>query len=160
MARHTIVESPVGPLTVIADGDALVAVYFEDHGRRPVVTDHGPRADDDPVLVRARALLDGYFRGEDLELDLPLDPPGGEFAQAVWSRLRAIPRGETTTYGTLARGLGRPGAAQAVGRAVGANPVSILVPCHRVVGAGGALTGYAGGLDRKRWLLRHEGVLA
>ncbi|WP_409484604.1 methylated-DNA--[protein]-cysteine S-methyltransferase [Arsenicicoccus dermatophilus] len=156
MRRHTVVDSPVGPLTVIADGDALIAIYFADHGRTPVVAEHGPRRDEDPLLARARTQLGEYFAGRRQDFDLPLAPPGDAFQQRVWRALRAIPYGQTRSYGALAAQLGQPGAAQAVGHANGANPLSIVVPCHRVVGADGSLTGYAGGLARKRWLLAHE----
>lgn len=156
MRRHTIIDSPVGPLTAVADGDALIAVYFEAHGRRPAVTDHGARVDDDPLLARVSAQLGEYFAGRRTTFDLPLAPPGDAFQQRVWAQLREIPYGETRSYGQLARALGQPGAAQAVGNANGANPISVVVPCHRVIGSDGSLTGYAGGLERKRWLLAHE----
>lgn len=156
MRRHTIIDSPVGPLTAVAEDDALIALYFERHGRAPAVTEHGGRADEDPLLIRARTQLGEYFGGERRSFDLPTDPPGDGFQQRVWAQLREIPYGETRSYGQLARALGQPGAAQAVGNANGANPISIVVPCHRVIGSDGSLTGYAGGLERKRWLLAHE----
>lgn len=156
MRRHTVVESPLGPLTVVADGDALIALYFEGHGRTPAVTEHGERRDDDPLLARARDQLEDYLAGRRRDFDLPLAPAGDAFHQRVWALLREIPYGQTRSYGDLARALGQPGAAQAVGNANGDNPLSIVVPCHRVVGADGSLTGYAGGLERKRWLLALE----
>jgi methylated-DNA-[protein]-cysteine S-methyltransferase len=152
-ARHTTTDSPVGELTLVADGDALVGLYFEDHGRRPRL-DLGPRSDEgfDAVIRQLRE----YFDGERRDFDLELAPRGSEFELRVWSLLTKIPHGETRTYGQLASELGEPGSAQAVGNANGWNPISIVVPCHRVVGASGSLTGYAGGLDRKRFLLSLE----
>ncbi|AKT50425.1 methylated-DNA--[protein]-cysteine S-methyltransferase [Arsenicicoccus sp. oral taxon 190] len=156
MRRHTIIDSPVGPLTAVADDEALIAIYFERHGRAPAVTEHGERTDDHPVLAAARDQLADYFAGRRTGFDLPLAPRGDAFQQRVWAQLREIPYGQTRSYGQLARALGQPGAAQAVGNANGANPLSIVVPCHRVIGSDGSLTGYAGGLERKRWLLAHE----
>src|SRR2546427_12385838 len=110
-------------------------------------------------LARARHQLDEYFARTRTTFDLPLDPPGTTFQQQVWDLLRTIPYGTTTSYGELARRLGDPRATRAVGAANGKNPIPIIVPCHRVVGARGELTGFGGGLDRKRWLLEHEGAL-
>jgi methylated-DNA-[protein]-cysteine S-methyltransferase len=128
---------------------------------------HGPDASgwrqepEHPVLRAAVAQLTAYYAGERSSFDLPLDLRfGTPFQQSVWAALQAIPRGGTTSYAAIARQLGRPQAARAIGGAVGRNPVSIVVPCHRVLGTGGALTGYAGGLERKTALLRLEGVLA
>lgn len=152
---HTTTGSPVGRLTLAADDDALVGLWMERH-RRPAGLDLGA-ADDGPFAL-ALAQLEEYFAGARHEFDLPLAPTGPEFAQQVWALLREIPYGRTATYGDLAHRLGQPGAAQAVGAANGANPISIIVPCHRVVGADGTLTGYAGGLEAKAWLLDHEGA--
>lgn len=113
-------------------------------------------ADTDEVFVLAKAELEGFLAGEREIFDLPVRTQGDEFSERVWSMLREIPYGETTTYGALAKRLGNRRLAQRVGQAVGRNPVSIVIPCHRVVGAGGSLTGYAGGLDRKRFLLELE----
>jgi methylated-DNA-[protein]-cysteine S-methyltransferase len=137
------------------DGPAtLRGLYLPDHRRGPAVDSAWrcePRA-----FARVGAALDEYFADGAIAFDLPLDLRGSDFQRAVWAMLRVIPPGETVTYAELARRIGRPGAARAVGSAVARNPVSIVVPCHRVVGSDGSLTGYAGGIDRKRWLLAHE----
>lgn len=158
-ARHThlVVDSPVGPLTLVSDGTHLTGVYFEQHRHAP--TGHGERVspDDAPrVLQDAAAQLGEYFAGERRDFDLPLRHEGTPFQRRVWAVLRTIPYGRTWSYGQLAAELGQPGAARAVGLANGRNPVSIVVPCHRVVGASGAITGYGGGMDRKRVLLDLE----
>jgi methylated-DNA-[protein]-cysteine S-methyltransferase len=111
------------------------------------------------VLAQARQQLTEYFAGSRTTFDLPLDPSGTEFQRRVWDSLRTIPYGTTTSYGAIARRLGDPHATRAVGAANGQNPIPIVVPCHRVVGAKGELTGFGGGIDRKRWLLEHEGAL-
>ncbi len=155
----TLADSPLGELLVTDHGCGLSGVYFPDHrrGRRPQpdpatwVRDPAPFAD---VVAQLSRYLDG-------ELDavrVPIDPRGTPFQRQVWDALHGIERGTTVTYGALAQQVGRPTGARAVAAAVGANPLSIVVPCHRVVGADGRLTGYAGGLDRKRWLLALEGV--
>jgi methylated-DNA-[protein]-cysteine S-methyltransferase len=152
-------ESPLGTMLLAASDRGLCGVWFE--GQR-----HGPDArtwrEDPahPVLVEAIAQLRAYFAGERTSFDLPLDLQGGTpFQQSVWSALLGIPRGGTTSYAALAREVGKPQAARAIGAAVGRNPMSIVVPCHRVVGTGGSLTGYAGGLERKTALLQLEGAL-
>ncbi|HVV17861.1 MAG TPA: methylated-DNA--[protein]-cysteine S-methyltransferase [Pseudonocardiaceae bacterium] len=150
---HTVIGSPVGDLTVVARDDAVVGLYFDGQRRRPA--DVGERAET-PLLGQVRQQLDEYFTGGRTTFDLPLRPDGDTFDQRVWALLPAIPYGETRSYGDLARQLGDPGLAQAVGAANGRNPLCVLVPCHRVVGADGSLTGYAGGLDRKRFLLDLE----
>ena len=147
-------SSPIGNLLLLSDGRALTGVQMDTGDARP--------GDADMVLTKAIAWLDAYFRGEDPEIDFPLAPKGTDFQRQVWDILLAIPKGQTRTYGDIAREmaakLGREKmSAQAVGGAVGRNPIGIVIPCHRVVGAGNALTGYAWGLDRKLWLLRHEG---
>ena len=152
--RHTVVESPVGPLTLVGDGAALIGLYFDGHLRTPRVTDLGPCADDG--FETAEQQLGEYFAGTRREFDLELAPRGSAFEKQVWALLTKIPYGETRTYGQLAAELGDPGAAQAVGNANGWNPISVIVPCHRVVGTSGGLTGYAGGLARKRFLLSLE----
>jgi methylated-DNA-[protein]-cysteine S-methyltransferase len=152
--RHIVVDSPVGPLTLVADGAALVGLYFDGHLRPPRLGDRGPRVDDGfDAAVRQ---LGEYFAGTRREFDLKLAPRGSAFEKKVWTLLTKIPYGETRTYGQLAAELGDPGGAQAVGNANGWNPISIVVPCHRVVGTSGSLTGYAGGLHRKRFLLSLE----
>lgn len=155
--RHTIVDSPLGPLTLVADGGALVGVYMAGQAHRPGDERFGrPAAPDDPTLAAAAGQLAEYFAGTRTEFAVPLDPAGTDFQHAVWQAIAAIPYGATSTYTQLAQQIGRPTATRAVGAAVGRNPLSVVVPCHRVVGAGGALTGYAGGLDRKRLLLALE----
>lgn len=151
--------SPIGELVLTASDTALTGVYFpplreqagwlEDDG-------HGPAG---PVLARARQQLTEYFAGVRATFDIPLDPAGTPFQRQVWDTLRTIPYGTTTSYSELAHRLGDPGATRAVGAANGKNPIPIIVPCHRVIGARGELTGFGGGLDRKRWLLEHEGAL-
>jgi methylated-DNA-[protein]-cysteine S-methyltransferase len=149
----TTAPSPVGELRFVVDDDVLVSISFAPH--EPVL---GERDDDHPVLRAAADQLAEYFTGERAEFDLPLAPKGSPFRQRVWSALREIPYGSTTTYGAIATGLGLTGhGARAVGLANGANPLAIVVPCHRVVGSKGKLIGYAGGLDRKRQLLALEG---
>ena len=157
MTAWATLDSPVGELLLVTagDGDAavLTAVAFT-----PRATPGGRRADDHPVLRAARMQLGEYFAGDRTEFELPLAPTGPPFYLQVWAALRAIPYGTTTTYGAVARSLGRTGhGARAVGVANGANPIAIVVPCHRVVGSNGSLTGYAGGLERKRQLLAWEG---
>ncbi|MFJ8613573.1 methylated-DNA--[protein]-cysteine S-methyltransferase [Streptomyces sp. NPDC093675] len=152
--RHTTVDSPVGPLTLVAEGDTLIGLYFEDHGRPPRLASLGPRVDEG--FEEAARQLREYFAGEREGFDLLVELRGSDFERQVWSMLAEIPRGETRTYGQLAAELGGPNAARAVGRANGQNPLSVIVPCHRVVGADGALTGYAGGIERKKALLDLE----
>lgn len=151
---HSVIASPLGDLTLTGTADGLTGVYFTDHLRGPEADALGPR--DDERFAQVRQQLTEYFAGERTEFDLALAPQGHDFQHRVWAALREIPYGETTTYGAIAKALGDPGAAQAVGAANGRNPISIIVPCHRVIGSSGSLTGYAGGLDRKRFLLELE----
>ena len=188
---HAVIPSPIGLLTLVADGGALTAVYMENHKRGPAADSLGaavlldatasasatssasasasdtatPDALDTAtdardaatgILLRTRVQLGEYFAGERRDFELPLAPVGNPFRQRVWSLLREIPYGQTRSYGDLARQLGDRNLAQAVGAANARNPLSIIVPCHRVVGAAGQLTGYAGGLDRKHFLLGLE----
>jgi methylated-DNA-[protein]-cysteine S-methyltransferase len=146
----TITESPVGPLTLVGEGDTLVGLYFENAPRSP----HWVR--DDLALGQARKQLDEYFAGRRTRFEVPLAPRGTPFRQAVWKHLLRIPYGETTTYGAIAQAVGKPAAARAVGGANHHNPISIIIPCHRVIGADGAMTGYGGELHRKRALLDLE----
>ena len=150
--RYSTLTTPIGELLLVADTDgALTAVHLP--GR------HGSTAGwerDDALLEPARRQLTEYFAGERTEFDLPLRPAGAEFQLRVWEKLTTIPYGETASYGDIARELGHPTAARAVGAANGRNPIAIVVPCHRVIGANGSLTGYAGGLDQKRALLDLE----
>lgn len=156
--RHAMFDSVIGGLRLVARGQALTGVYFPDHWHLPADLDHGQRVelDTDPVLGSAARQLREYFNRTRTEFELSLQPRGDAFRQRVWRRLQRIPYGRRTSYGTIAAELGNPGLAQRVGQAVGSNPLSIVVPCHRVVGADGSLTGFAGGLDRKRFLLELE----
>ncbi len=150
---HTT-ASPIGELTLISDGDALTALCLPTHRHRPPVA-RDARIDAGP-FGEAIAQLEGYFAGDRQDFDLPLAPRGTAFQQQVWLALRAIPYGTTTTYGEVAASIGNPTAVRAVGLANGRNPIPIVIPCHRVVGADGSLTGYGGGLDLKRALLDLE----
>lgn len=150
--------SPLGGLLLASNGEALKGLFME-------VRRHPPRMDDTWVEDRgpfreAQRQLDAYFAGELRAFDLPLAPEGSPFQQHVWRALLEIPFGETWSYRRLAEKVDRPGAARAVGSANARNPISIVVPCHRVIGSSGALTGYGGGLPRKEWLLGHEQRLA
>ncbi|MQY12573.1 Methylated-DNA--protein-cysteine methyltransferase [Streptomyces sp. RB5] len=157
MRTHTVVDSPVGPLTLVADDDHLTGLYMTGQRHRPAEETFGVRGDPaDEPFASAAAQLTAYFAGERTTFDLPLRLAGTEFQQRVWEQLRAIPYGETISYGELAERVGNPAASRAVGLANGKNPVGIIVPCHRVVGANGSMTGYGGGLERKRYLLGFE----
>jgi methylated-DNA-[protein]-cysteine S-methyltransferase len=147
-------STPLGRVLVVASGQDLVGLSFDGLDRTPAVSrlpDLGSAA-----LVEVRRQLDEYFAGIRTAFDVPLRLEGTPFQLEVWSALMDIPLGTVATYGQIARRLGRPAAARAVGAANGRNPISIVVPCHRLVGTGGDLTGYGGGLDRKQWLLAHE----
>ncbi len=156
--------SPVGELTIVWDDDELYALEFGDDiprlqrylGRHGLMGVAPPKATANPV----RSKLEKYFDGELQALEgLPVMCFGTDFSRSVWRELRQIPAGETRSYGEIARNLGRPTACRAVGAANGRNPIAIVVPCHRVIGQDGTLTGYAGGLERKQWLLKHEGAI-
>ncbi|HSA57521.1 MAG TPA: methylated-DNA--[protein]-cysteine S-methyltransferase [Gemmatimonadaceae bacterium] len=151
---NTIVHpSPVGGLTLVSEAGALVACEFEGRTDSRSMRRHdGP----DPVLDLARRELDAFFAGTLREFTVPVDPRGTDFQRRVWSALRAIPYGKTTSYGAIAVQVGAPDAVRAVGAANGANPIPIIIPCHRVIGANGSLTGFGGGLERKRFLLELE----
>jgi methylated-DNA-[protein]-cysteine S-methyltransferase len=152
-------ESPLGPMIVAATDRGLAGVWFEGQRHLPD-SSAWPEQPQHPMLCRAVAQLEEYFGGSRTRFDLPLDLQcGTAFQQSVWQALLSIPWGGTTSYGTLARCIGQPAAVRAVGAAVGRNPLSIVVPCHRVVGADGSLTGYAGGLERKSVLLQLERAL-
>jgi len=153
---HSIVQSPVGDLLLVGDDSSLTALYTAEHVRLPSAT--GDRSD--RAFTDARTQLAEYFAGVRQEFDLAMAPRGTDFQQRVWAELRRIPFGETTTYGELAERIGNPRAVRAVGMANGRNPISIIVPCHRVIGSDGGLTGYAGGLAMKQWLLGHEAQAA
>jgi methylated-DNA-[protein]-cysteine S-methyltransferase len=152
---HTTIETPVGELTLVAEGSALVGVYYPGHWTRPDRATFGERSEGAGFEDAERQLAE-YFAGERTTFALPTALHGDGFQRRVWERLTEIPYGDTTTYGEIARELGDPTLARAVGGAVGHNPLSVIVPCHRVVGKDGKLTGYAGGLQRKRFLLELE----
>ncbi|MFJ1845198.1 MULTISPECIES: methylated-DNA--[protein]-cysteine S-methyltransferase [unclassified Streptomyces] len=152
--QHTVVDSPYGPLTLVATDGVLAGLYMTDQRHRPPEETFG-EPDPRPFTETIRQ-LDAYYAGELREFDLPLHLDGTPFQCSVWEQLQLIPYGETRSYGELAELLGKPGASRAVGLANGKNPVSIIVPCHRVIGASGSLTGYGGGLDRKQRLLAFE----
>lgn len=156
--RHAVIESSLGELTVVADGDALIGLYFRNHWYRPSIDRFGPTvdADSDHLLAETRAQLDNYLTGDRTNFDLPTALRGAGLQHRVCDRLTTIPYGETITYGELAAELADGSTAQEVGAAVGRNPLSIVIPCHRVVGKDGKLTGYAGGLERKKFLLDLE----
>jgi methylated-DNA-[protein]-cysteine S-methyltransferase len=153
--HHSQLDSPIGPLLLVGDDAGLRQIRFPE-GDVPAAPEPGWTRDD-RALAEARRQLEAWFAGELRDFELLLAPRGTPFQLEVWAALADIPWGETTTYGALAAQLGKPGSARAVGAANGANPLPIVLPCHRVVGADGGLTGFGGGLDRKRWLLRHEG---
>ena len=158
MKQHTVIDSPYGPLTLVADDGVLCGLYMVGQRHRPPEENFGER--DDTLFEEAEAQLKAYFAGELKEFTLELRMAGTPFQRSVWGQLRQIPYGETRTYGELAEALGNMGASRAVGLANGKNPIGIIVPCHRVVGANGSLTGYGGGLDRKKRLLDFEGGAA
>ena len=154
--RHIVAETGLGELTLVADGGAVTGVYFRHHIRRSAASSFGERVVADALLYEAARQIRAYLAGERRAFDLPLATAGDEVQEAVWAALREIPYGTTTTYGALAQRLGPGFTAWGVGQAVGANPLCVLIPCHRVVGSNGTLTGYAGGLRRKRILLDVE----
>jgi methylated-DNA-[protein]-cysteine S-methyltransferase len=168
----TQIDSPLGPVRIVAHREAITAVEFVGPLAQPATSPRtstavaaarsagrpvGDRMDDDPLLAEAARQLTAYFARDLKEFELPLRPDGTPFQLRVWEQLRAIPYGETTSYGEIARRLDmNPGASRAVGAANGRNPIGIVIPCHRVVGAGGLLSGYAGGVERKQALLDLE----
>jgi methylated-DNA-[protein]-cysteine S-methyltransferase len=154
MQTHTVMDSPVGPLTLVATDGALSGLYMDEQRHRPLAELFGPR--DDTQTADVKEELAAYFAGELTTFTIKVAFAGTDFQRRVWTELQQIPYGETTTYGELAERLGRPTAARAVGLANGKNPISIIVPCHRVIGSTGSLTGYGGGLPRKRYLLDFE----
>ncbi|WP_414938920.1 methylated-DNA--[protein]-cysteine S-methyltransferase [Amycolatopsis sp. cmx-11-51] len=156
MRTHNVIDSPYGPLTLVADGECLCGLYMVQQRHRPAEETFGHPDPSAPVFVETEKQLKEYFAGQRKDFDLPLSFGGTEFQRMVWKSLRGIPYGETVSYGRLADRLGRPTASRAVGLANGKNPMGIIVPCHRVVGSTGDLTGYGGGIERKRQLLDFE----
>jgi methylated-DNA-[protein]-cysteine S-methyltransferase len=155
---YTFIDSPLGDLLAVAEEAALTGLYLPTGRYQVAAHASWTRADDGFADVRTQ--LSEYFSGTRRDFDLALRPAGTSFQQAVWSALVTIPYGETTSYGKIAASIGYPDAARAVGLANGRNPLPIIVPCHRVIGADGSLTGYGGGLPAKRWLLAHEAAHA
>lgn len=159
MRTHTVIDSVVGTLTLVAEEGAIVGLYMDLQRHRPdddALGEPDPRGREVEPFKAAADQLDAYFAGELTRFDVPLAPRGSEFQQRVWAALQEIPYGRTESYGELAERIGSPGGARAVGLANGKNPIGIIIPCHRVVGADGSLTGYGGGLDRKKQLLDLE----
>ncbi len=150
------IDSPIGRLTLTSEGSLLTGLYMASPGKLPRTADWVMDNAAAPLPEAARQLCE-YFAGERREFDLPLRMHGTDFQKRVWRELTKIPFGETWSYGQLARRLDNPSACRAVGLANGRNPIAIIVPCHRVIGADGSLTGFGGGLPRKQWLLAHEG---
>jgi methylated-DNA-[protein]-cysteine S-methyltransferase len=149
-------QTPIGELLLVADESAITGVYFTGQKHFPAIYKDWKKDANHPVLKKAAAQLKDYFAGKRVEFDLPLRLTGTSFQEKVWKEIARIPFGKTLTYGELAKRVGSPGAVRAAGASTGRNPVGIIVPCHRVVGKDGSLTGYAGGLDRKRHLLQLE----
>ena len=147
-------DSPIGELLATGDGEVVTGLYMQDGGHPVAAGADWERHDE--AFAELRRQLGEYFTGARREFDLPLAPRGSEFQARVWDALREIPYGETESYGELAERIGHPGSARAVGAANGQNPIAVVIPCHRVIGASGKLTGYAGGLERKRLLLDIE----
>jgi methylated-DNA-[protein]-cysteine S-methyltransferase len=157
--HYAVVPSPIDDLLLTSEGGAITRLHFSPHTDDHAVADAWVGADD-AVLVEARRQLEAYFAGERTTFDLPLAPAGTPFQRQVWHELTCVPYGRTISYGELARRIANPAASRAVGLANGRNPIAVIVPCHRVIGADGSLTGFGGGLDRKRALLALEqGVL-
>ena len=163
MKVTTPYQSPFGTLEIEASAEGISAIRWplasDTHQRDPYLTIDPAGSSENPLLEKAKTQLDEYFEGAREAFDLPLSLMGTPFQQLVWNALEAIPFGTTESYGAIANAIGRPRAVRAVGRAIGCNPVPLIIPCHRVIGAGGKLTGFSGGLDRKRWLLKRENAL-
>lgn len=154
--EKTILDTPVGALTLVASSTGLVAILWENDDPLRVRLEPAVEGKDNPILTEAARQLSEYFAGKRRSFDLPLDFRGTAFQNSVWQALLSIPFGETRSYGELARSLGKPGASRAVGAANGRNPLSIVAPCHRVIGSNGTMTGFAGGIAAKEYLLRLE----
>lgn len=160
MTRYARFTTVLGPVFATADDRAVTGIYFEGQRHAPEISPGWREDPKHPALAECARQVTGYLAGKRDSFDLPLAPVGTPFQQSVWKQIARIPRGKTLTYAELARLAGRPGAARAAGAATGRNPISVVVPCHRVVGANGGLTGYAGGIPRKVKLLEMEGALA
>lgn len=157
MIYYTKIESPHGPMTAVSKNGALCALWFST--QPGIDLSNARRKDDEPVLLSIRAWLEAYFQGKKPTVNIPMSPEGTPFQRRVWALLQAIPYGESVTYGSLASSFSEKRmSAQAVGQAVGRNPIAILIPCHRVLGKAGKLTGYTGGLDIKTFLLDLESI--
>ena len=154
------VESPIGSLLLTADGEALTGLYMGAPSKRPDLDSHWDEKPEAGPLPRVARQLEEYFAGRRKAFDLPLKLQGTEFQKRVWLQLTKIPFGQTWSYGQMAKCLDNPNASRAVGLANGRNPIAVIVPCHRVIGADGSLTGFGGGIPRKQWLLVHEGLPA
>ncbi|HLX21723.1 MAG TPA: methylated-DNA--[protein]-cysteine S-methyltransferase [Usitatibacter sp.] len=159
MIRYARIPTPAGTLFAASTEGAITGIYFENQQYFPEITAKWQEDANDPVLRECARQIDEYFDGKRTEFDLPLAPAGTDFQQRVWNEIARIPYGKTITYAELARRAGAEGSARAAGAATGRNPITLVVPCHRVVGSDGSLTGYAGGLPRKTRLLEIEGVL-
>lgn len=156
ITHYDRVATPLGSMLLATDGIALTGAWFDGQRYLPSIDPDWQRRDDHAVLRRAAAMLDEYFAGKRTRFELPMAPAGTAFQRAVWNSIAAVPYGETIAYRDLAAAAGRPASIRAAGAATGRNPLSIFIPCHRIVGTDGTLTGYAGGLDRKRALLLLE----
>jgi methylated-DNA-[protein]-cysteine S-methyltransferase len=154
------IDSPLGPMLAVASGDALKVIDFEDARGVPTIAPHWIADARQPLLRACARQLAEYFAGERAGFDLPLAPDGTPFQQAIWTAIRTVPAGATITYRELAARAGRPDSIRAAGTATGRNPLAIVIPCHRIIGSDGSLTGYAGGLERKRSLLALEAKFA
>lgn len=148
MTDTRIIKSPLGNIRISADGEGLTEVQFCNQSAK--------KSGDNKIVAAAVRQLNEYFDGKRRQFDLPLNPPGTEFQHRVWEELLTVKCGDTASYGAIANAIGKPTASRAVGAANGRNPIAIIVPCHRIIGTSGSLTGYAGGLQRKQWLLAHE----
>jgi methylated-DNA-[protein]-cysteine S-methyltransferase len=156
MIYYTCFESPLGTLLLTSNGRSLTGLYTKGQKYFPLKTEQWQEAKQLALLLQVQQQLAEYFAHQRQHFGLPLEPAGTEFQKQVWYLLTQIPFGQTMSYGTLAKLMGNPNASRAVGAANGKNPIPIVIPCHRVIAANGSLTGYAGGVDRKQWLLQHE----
>ena len=163
MKVMTPYQSPFGTLEIEASAEGISAIRWPSslaiNQQDPCLTTGPAGSSEEPLLETAKTQLNEYFEGAREAFDLPLSLMGTPFQQLVWNALKAIPYGTTESYGAIANAIDRPRAVRAVGRAIGCNPIPLIIPCHRVIGAGGKLTGFSGGLDRKRWLLKRENAL-